>query len=85
MQKLEAITNISKKAQKYFIEGSSDEGKTFEEAKDYLQSDNIYTSKDDQVGLGVLIENYSKYKLMFPNVDFSSTAAHAGTVYILGQ
>ena len=78
---MDSISNLAENSHKYFIEGLSDEGKTFEEAKDYLQSEEIYTSKDYQVGVGVLIDNYSKYTLMFPTVDFASVSSHAGTVY----
>ena len=77
---MDNISNLAKNSNKYFIE-DEDEGKTFNEAKDYLQSEEIYTSKDYQVGVGVLIDNYSKYTLMFPTVDFASVSAHAGTVY----
>ena len=77
---MDNISNLAKNSNKYFIE-DEDEGKTFNEAKDYLQSEEIYTSKDYQVGVGVLIDNYSKYILMFPTVDFASVSAHAGTVY----
>ena len=79
---MDNISNLAENSNKYFIEGLSDEGKTFNEAKDYLQSEEIYTSKDYQVGLGVLIDNYSKYILMFPTVDF---ADQAGTVYTLAD
>ena len=79
---MDNISNLAKNSSKYFIEGLSDEGKTFNEAKDYLQSEEIYTSRDYQVGLGVLIDNYSKYILMFPTVDF---ATPAGTVYTLAD
>ena len=78
---MDNISNLAENSNKYFIEGLSDEGKTFNEAKDYLQSEEIYTSKKYQVGVGVLIDNYSKYILMFPTVDFASVSAHAGTVY----
>ena len=37
-----------------------------------VQGSEIYTSNKSQVGVGVLIENYSKYELMFPTVDFSN-------------
>ena len=77
---MDNISNLAENSNKYFIE-DEDEGKTFNEAKDYLQSEEIYTSKDYQVGLGVLIDNYSKYILMFPTVDF----AQAGTVYTLAD
>ena len=80
LQKLDNITNLAGNSHKYFIE-EEDEGRTFEEAKNYLQSEEIYTSKDHQVGVGVLIDNYSKYTLMFPTVDFASVSSHAGTVY----
>ena len=78
---MDNISNLAENSNKYFIE-DEDEGKTFNEAKDYLQSEEIYTSKDYQVGLGVLIDNYSKYILMFPTVDF---ATPAGTVYTLAD
>ena len=82
LQELDNISNLAENSHKYFIEGGlPDDGKTFEEAKDYLQSEEIFTSKDYQVGVGVLIDNYSRYTLMFPNVDFASVSSHAGTVY----
>ena len=74
---MDNISNLAENSNKYFIE-DEDEGKTFNEAKDYLQSEEIYTSKDYQVGVGVLIDNYSKYTLMFPTVDFASYSSNAG-------
>ena len=49
--------------------GGVPEGMTPEE---YLASPDIYKSKDYQMGVGIVIENYSKYNLMFPTVNFEN-------------
>ena len=42
--------------------------------EDYLVSPEIYKWKKTQVGLGVVIENYSQYNLKFPTVNFENSA-----------
>ena len=42
--------------------------------EDYLVSPDIYKWKKTQVGLGIVIENYSRYNLKFPIVNFENSA-----------
>ena len=57
-----------RKAAKYDIEGLPEDYETPEE---YLASGEVHNS-NKQVGVGIVIENYSKYNLKFPTLNFEN-------------
>ena len=38
--------------------------------EEYFSNPDLYKPKTNPMGLGIVIENYSKYNLMFPTINF---------------
>ena len=42
--------------------------------EEYFSNPNLYKPKTYPMGVGIVIENYSKYNLMFPTVNFEDSS-----------
>ena len=42
--------------------------------EEYFSNPNLYKPKTNPMGVGIVIENYSKYNLMFPTVNFEDSS-----------
>ena len=42
--------------------------------EEYFSNPNLYKPKTSPMGVGIVIENYSKYNLMFPTVNFEDSS-----------
>ena len=43
--------------------------------EEYFSNPELYKPKTNPMGVGIVIENYSKYNLMFPTVNFDPSQA----------